>query len=270
MEMLFKISFIYVIYGLIIWKMKKFTLKKVYEESLIETDGRLRVNPPKYSNGILTKGQSWKNIFLFDYLATDYWKAVLKMEVESNESELGELLQKNNKYNLCLSVVLLLLICLITFLKYRYQQWETTIFNEVLFIFTGIRVVSRTLEIILSFISDILESKKSSTLDKADRLKLSIKSYLELIVLYACLYFLIDLPMVEKLNFVVFISLLGESFLTSLGNITLSDVNFSYVWDSTKAELVELDFRKYFMALQVLGGMTLTVFAIASYLGKEK
>lgn len=190
--------------------------------------------------------------FLFTYLTKVQYIPLLQLKKEKEviKQLKKELLTSYNFWNFNISLILVLLITLGN-LSY---SWLT-----LLLIF---RTVSRSFEIIISFTLDIMEKERTSNLQSVGRLKLAIISYIELIILYTGSYaFFGYSPIKEVFDY----QNLFNNFILSIGNITFTDVNFSYYFkEGTFYDLGEV---KYLFILQVVTGFVLVIFAIASYIG---
>jgi hypothetical protein len=97
---------------------------------------------------------------------------------------------------------------------------------------------------------------KSSNLKRGDRISLAIHSYAELILLFACVYFLSGSGINNNLE-----GLSMTSFLDFLlYSASVSSFNFSL-------ELEATTYGKIVHVTQVLTSMTLIVLSIATYIG---
>jgi hypothetical protein len=112
------------------------------------------------------------------------------------------------------------------------------------------RAISRSFEIAIAFGNDITTSKNTSRLFNASRMKLAIRSYLEIFLFSAALYAVLG-PSLEGIS---------QSILASLYVGTLTNV--SYV-----AEKLPIP---HFVFLQVFATLSLVLLSIAGYLGRVK
>lgn len=112
------------------------------------------------------------------------------------------------------------------------------------------RAVSRSFEIAIAFGTDITTSKNSSRLLNASRMKLAIRSYLEIFLFSATLYAVLE-PCFEGFN---------QSVLASLYVGTLTNV--FYVAEKLPVPHV--------VFLQVFATLSLVLLSIAGYLGRVK
>ncbi len=112
------------------------------------------------------------------------------------------------------------------------------------------RSVSRSFEIAIAFGRDITTPKSSSMLTNGARMKLALRSYLEIFIYSAALYFVAS-PCFQDL---------GHSLLASLYVGTLTNV-------SHVSEMLPFPFLVF---LQVFATLSLVVLSIAGYLGKVK
>ncbi len=127
------------------------------------------------------------NIQLFlmspDYVITKVCKDIIW---QAKDDRRKKMIQCFNIENLLLSIVLINFVS--SFAK--YVQLPT--FNRCLIVFLIIRIVSRSVEIVISFVNDVCSSeRKVSSLNKHDRIALAFTSILELVVLsigigYSC------------------------------------------------------------------------------------
>lgn len=204
-----------------------------------------------------------------DFYITDAAKRFHFSNCDSNpnkktkSSRKSYVLQKYNYYNLTFSSILLLIV--VIFKKYFPNESQAYI---CLLLFMGIRVISRSVEICYAFYVDVTSEVETSSLNRTDRLRLAVYSYIELIFSYAAVYMLLDNTTDSPVLWETSLRHLFENILFSVGNITLSDSSLSSIYRN--GELTDLGNMKYLIALQVISGLILTVFAIASYLGTKK
>jgi hypothetical protein len=136
----------------------------------------------------------------------------------------------------------------------------------VIFTFLIFHMLSRIIEVVFAFYNDVVRAKmnsldlsmesKSSNLKRGDRISLAIHSYAELILLFACVYFLSGSGINNNLE-----GLSMTSFLDFLlYSASVSSFNFSL-------ELEATTYGKIVHVTQVLTSMTLIVLSIATYIG---
>ncbi|WP_410490549.1 hypothetical protein [Bacillus tropicus] len=157
-----------------------------------------------------------------------------------------------------------------------YSNWANIMFvcllaviavtwtNPVIYTFLIFHTVSRILEIITAFYKDVVRAKmyaknlnigyKSSSLKRGNRISLALHSYLEVVILYATIYYLsisfITLKIGENADYLDFIL---YSMAVSAFNYSL-DIN-----NTTLSKLLHVS--------QVFTSTTLVVLSIATYIG---
>lgn len=105
---------------------------------------------------------------------------------ESVKIERASYIKKANLTNLILTFIMVILTyTLFIILKF---DWVRNILIGVV----GYRLCSRTIEINVSFVDDILNKIKLSSLSKEDRIKLAFKSLLEEVILFAGIYIFVS------------------------------------------------------------------------------
>lgn len=177
------------------------TIKKIVDENT-NTENSSNKNE---NNNCVCILEYLKKVLMFfisiDYLATDVFKKhlensdeieIIKNEKsndslennsslidikESQKKRRSNLITTYNHINLFLSIFLFEII-LIAFIF----KWECSI-QEILIIICTIRIISRSVEIIISFVKDINEKNKNSNLQKSERAKLCFLSIFEVFVL---------------------------------------------------------------------------------------
>jgi len=138
--------------------------------------------------------------------------------------------------------------------------------NEVFLVFLLFHIFSRIIEVVSAFYKDVVQSKmkkdgksfgyKSSNLKRGNRISLALHSYLEFILLFTCVYYLLDNHLNNEFsNLNSFIDYL-------LYSMSVSAYNFSL-------DLKATTLGKVVHIAQVFTSMTLVVLSIASYLGLE-
>lgn len=169
----------------------------------------------------------------------DYFKGQLK----------SIFIRRANSYNLMASAILFLLVVFISCfapLDSKGFWWLCLSF------FIYIRTVSRSLEIIYAFVMDVVTrvTKQTSSLNKFDRIKLALTSYIENIINFTLVYALLSGPNLNTL----------QSLFDSIGRSSISNVNIT-----TCSGLI----LQAFTYLQVFTSMTLVVLSLAVYIGRK-
>jgi hypothetical protein len=191
-------------------------------------------------------------ILLFpDYLKSKYLKYLIKNKKSNDQQneakkkeELGRFIKYSNYGNLLISIIIFIITCVF----YSQKYW-------LLLGFVFWRFVSRSLEIMIAFVKDVTsKSKKSSYLDKYDRIKLATTSYIEIIIYSAAFYVTLG----KNIDYI-------QALLLSLGTSTFTHVPF--YTDAIEIKLFEKDWMYLFVYLQVLTSISLVVLSIASYIG---
>lgn len=184
-----------------------------------------------------------------DFYFADYYK----QEFEDDDEKKGKIVKYFNSSNLIVSILFFSCLSFLTLL----DTYDSIIVSSpILKIFTFViifRISSRSFELMYAFCKDVVIKKDPSTnLTKYDRIQLAIKSYIELALTNACLYFLS--PIVNLENTVIE---LNESLIKSIGIQTFTNVNLS---DSSEFTTI-----KYFIYLQVFTSLSLIVLSLAVY-----
>ena len=104
-------------------------------------------------------------------------------ESNSQSNVLGDYIKRNNHWNLIASV---LLVVVGVFL------WCVGFLWIVIVGLLGYRTLSRTMEINISFLRDIMDKSNNSDLQSIDRIKLAIKSLLEETILFFAFYLVLN------------------------------------------------------------------------------
>lgn len=142
-----------------------------------------------------------------DYCCTYICKNFL-FKTEKERERRAKIVKSFNVENILLSFFFgIILIFLFTFAK------SSTLFETFLF-FMGVRFVSRSMEIIISFLKDILDKKKTSSLRKPERIRLAFYSLFEVVFASICIFYCQS----------------GGDFLSALLN-SLSSVNGTWTFD---------------------------------------
>ncbi len=155
----------------------------------------------------------------------------------------AQLISNFNLWNLVISVLFLLVVLSIRSEGYRLIELATSM--------VAWRFISRSFEIAIAFTKDITTPARRSSLDNADRMKLAMRSYLEIFVYSAAFY----------ACFCKSFSGVGQPVLDALYVGTLTNVA-----EVAKSLVVE----PHWVFLQVFATLSLVVLSIAGYLGKVK
>ena len=198
--------------------------------------------------------------FIFCFISIDYHLAyIAKQKLDNadnakagdNNSENAQNLRKkyietSNKWNLYLSIIFSIVVWLIV-------TYVRTV--AVAYVFVGMltyRIISRTVEINVSFVKDICERDKKSGLSKYERVALAVKSLIEEAVLFFGIYTVL---ITEACVF--FPALIG-----GLHSFTIDVFEWANVTNGTLFQLVAV-WQKCCSAI-------LVTLCIAAYLGVEK
>lgn len=144
----------------------------------------------------------------------------------------GRIIESFNNMNVIVSVLL-------AFLLFAFEY----AFNGYIWLFTFIiliRVISRSLEIIIAFYKDVThknEAMKKTNLNKYDRISLAVKSYLEMIITYAIAYSVIGEYSIENIaNISDSIKNFLDNLIVSVGTMTISDSNLTTYFNSDTSQ----------------------------------
>lgn len=175
-----------------------------------------------------------------DYVITKVCKDIV-WQTEGDRRK--KIIQCFNIENLLLSIVL------ITFVSSFAKYGQLPTFSRCLIVFLIIRIVSRSVEIVISFVNDVCSNERKATpLNKHDRIALAFTSILELVVLsvgitYSC-------SPDKGISNAVF------EALNIIGNLPSSEG--------------ELSCDKIAMLFNALGCFTLIGTVISSYIGEKR
>lgn len=195
------------------------------------------------------KYTSWKLLapHIWMILSPGYWiarncKVACVVDADSKALR-ARLIQNFNLWNLVISGVLLLVVLAIRSDGYRVHDLAAA--------FVAWRFVSRSLEIAVAFASDITTATRHSTLDNGDRMKLALRSYLEIFIYSASFY---------------------ACFSAKWGGVSQSLLDSLYVGTLTNVSGVaqSLELLPHWVFVQVFATLSLVVLSIAGYLGKVK
>ncbi len=138
------------------------------------------------------KNEGWSKVIgyclSFDYLMSYLSKRILEYYFVINNKKYYEtkkgytqLLKVNNYINIIVSGII------VSSWLFLFKD------NDVIKAIIMFRVISRSIEIIIAFYEDVIEmGKKSSFLNGVDRIKLALRSLLEISILYTGLYVVLD------------------------------------------------------------------------------
>lgn len=191
-----------------------------------------------------------KSLLLF--LLPDYYfskKVKDKIEEEKYYVDLKTFIQNNNIYNLGLSSIFFVAYPLLLSLSKEGTDWYVLLFT----LLALIRMISRSFEIGYAFSKDILggTEKNKSGLNKAKRIELALKSYLEIYIYSATAYM------------AVYNKDIFEAITISLNVGTLTNVGYIF------AEKFNCyDFQRNLVFIQVFATLSLVVFSLAGYLSR--
>lgn len=197
-----------------------------------------------------------KKEIIYFLLSPDYYSASsIKNNnlLKTNKHYYGNFIRNSNFYNFIFSGFL-----------FAALFWLPESFQPILdFIkfFWAIRVVSRSFEIIIAFVRDVIDNnKKTSDIKSNERIKLAIFSYFEIIIIYAGFYFLLigHTQPGNPVNIFFYI-------YKSIGISTLTNVDYS--WYSKFKETVMADL---FKMLQLFTSISLLYFALAKYISSKE
>jgi len=190
-----------------------------------------------------------------------FFSRYFKKKIQYRDRNFNKRLQKNSKAiflksannkNLVASAVIFLIVSIVGLLnkEVEYQSFEFII--QIALFFVLIRTFSRSVEIIYAFTNDAIkiDNTNSSSLNKYDRVKLALNSYVENILNFSAVYYLIQKDYVD----------VQGAFFSSIGRSTISNLDL-------KHNEVLLSFVAYG---QVITTLTLVVLSLAIYVGRKK
>ncbi|MFW5794986.1 MAG: hypothetical protein ACOCV1_05840 [Bacillota bacterium] len=197
-----------------------------------------------------------KKEIIYFLLSPDYYSASsLKNNnlLKTNKHYYGNFIRKSNIYNFIYSGVLFVAIFwlpghlqpILVFIKF----------------FCGVRVVSRSFEIMIAFVRDVIDNnKKTSDIESNERIKLAIFSYFEIIIIYAGIYFLLFDHLQSGSSVSIFFYI-----YKSIGISTFTNVSYSCY-----SNFIESFPRDSFKILQLFTSISLLYFALAKYISSKK
>lgn len=206
-------------------------------------------------------------VLSYDYFIADLLKKSYDTGQNSEKIKkeyLTKYIQKTNHYNFVTSLVISCLVLL-------------NICSDVsqVLLFLAIRAISRSLEIGYAFYKDIFQGDKKSNLVSDDRIKLAVKSYFEIIVNFATVYYFLDL-FNTIINYSVFMNrdVLFEALFFSVGVSTFVGVEFDFgniccKYCGTLTSNCYFLEKNILIAIQLFSSMCLVYFALAKYIGDQ-
>lgn len=187
------------------------------------------------------------NILSLDYYFADAYKFFIKKECRYclYKSKLAYFIERSNYFNLILSVILLFIVHYIAISKIR----DSNLLNIFKY-YALIRCISRSIEIIVAFYKDVVyKKKKKSSLKSGERISLAVKSYIDIIIMYASIY---------MLNIVFGNQKIIYNMVRSFGVSSFTQVDY----------LNQRELYMLVISLQVVTSMVLVIFSIARYIGE--
>ena len=186
------------------------------------------------------------------FFSIDFWFAnvfknrIKQFERRSLRSSLKEYIQLNNKVNLLVSA------CMFLALIAAYHADDRSLLYQVLLAMSLIRYLSRSYEIAFAFGRDVLQGRRrQSGLDKYERIRLALMSYMEVFIYSSAAY--LALPLIKDPM---------DALSMSLNVGTLTNVGYAFGADATLFSNL--------VFVQVFCTLSLVVLSLASYLSREK
>jgi hypothetical protein len=218
-----------------------FTLKRVTYPKIAEP-------PPPFPLGWV-KGHEYALAVSQDFWWAKRFKARIKQfePDQFRRSSLKRYVQDNNTVNFWTSTALATSLFLV------HVTAPNPLLYQVLLAAAVIRLVSRSFEIAYAFGLDVLQKSENTTgLDKFERIKLALVSYVEIFVYSAAAY--LALPTTKSPL---------EAITLSLNVGTLTNVGFAF---PDRASLL----CHNIVFIQVFTTLSLVVLSLASYLSREE
>lgn len=202
-----------------------------------------------------------KNYFWLFFSPGYFFSRYFKKKIQYRDRNFNKRLQKNSKasflksannINLVASAVIFLIVSIIGLLKNEIENQSFDIVIQITLFFVFIRTLSRSIEIIYAFTNDVIKphNANGSSLNKYDRVKLALNSYVENILNFSAVYYLVQK---EYMN-------VQGAFFSSLGRSTISNL------DLTHSE----GLLSFIIYGQVITTLTLVVLSLAIYVGRIK
>jgi hypothetical protein len=189
--------------------------------------------------------------------ASENYKEAIKeiyLYKETRKNQLSKFIQYSNCWNIRFSVVLLVITLCI--------PKNGGMFIDIFLAFVMWRYISRSFEIAIAFVRDVLSSDSKSSLDNHARMKLAITSYFEIFIYSAAFYSAYSCSVLET----------HEPILTSLFVGTLTNVSdaIQSLICGCSLDLWYVFLLKCSVYLQVFATLSLIFFGFAGYLGRVK
>lgn len=210
---------------------------------------------PEYSKIKVEKNYFWL-VISPGYFFSSYFKKI----IQYRDRNFNKILQKNSKAtflksannkNLIASSVIFFIVSIIGLLKNEIECQLFYFIVQIALFFVLTRTFSRSIEIIYAFTNDVIkiDISNSSSLNKYDRIKLALNSYVENILNFSAVYYLLQKEYVN----------IQGAFLSSIGRSTISNLTLEH-------KDVLLSFIAYG---QVITTLTLVVLSLAIYVGRK-
>lgn len=129
-----------------------------------------------------------------DYTVSYCSKKKIK-KIINEKINLTKYIQKKNKYNLAITLLFVIILLFLVSLFYCFGVSSECLKYFIYFYacFFVIRLISRTMEINISFFDDVFDKDKSTNLNKYDRIKLAFASLLEEAFLFFGIYVILGI-----------------------------------------------------------------------------
>lgn len=216
----------------------------------------------------------------YEYSMAKYFKDRLPTNITNKKDVKKWLIQKFNHYNLGLSMCLVVLLFILLFITDYDNSRLSLFFSSILIIVIACRAFGRSVEIVYAFFNDAINpQEKTSSLTGADRLKLAVFSFFELLILFSGVYCVLEQP--SLFNYILFdkmtkdifdIRIIPISIINSFKNGTVVGADFVINVDSllkTSHEYLRDVIYGIFVTLHTLTNLVLTIFSIAKYSSGE-
>lgn len=143
----------------------------------------LSIVSPDYFITLIMKSKLKRNI---NKLSTVTNENMSEENEKRNKDEMAKIIKSFNKWNILISLITLVIAIVMKLIPF----FDCLYLKALIFI----RYISRIIEIIISFVKDIIEQNNhSSSLQKRDREELAIKSLFEMLILeIACILLVIQ------------------------------------------------------------------------------
>lgn len=182
------------------------------------------------------------SIIFTDILVADFFK----MKLGTDKEKKKRYITRMNYTNLTVSLIFIILAFTNINLTYK----------NIVIPFIVVRALSRSYEILIAFSRDVVnKSKKTSALSASDRLTLAINSFIEIIINYSIVYYVVTYISFSNIEFFVFVEYANilSSLFKSIGVSTLTNVG-----DLTLVS-----------TMQLFSSMSLIYFGLAGYIGSN-